>query len=174
MSVVVWLVDMSGVDGYRLTRGGFMRRVLRHKKLSLLGFVAVLALTGSAVAYFTGGGSGSGTAAVGTSGSVALTATVPAGILPGISEPVTFTAANATSSPIRVSNVHLVGVSVDSGHAACLTTDFTMPDVTEADQVAAGATAQTLSGLGTLSYANTAVSQDACKGATLTLTLTSS
>jgi hypothetical protein len=87
---------------------------------------------------------------------------------------VTFTAANPTNSGIEVSNVHLVGVSVDAGHAACVTDDFTMPDVTEADEVAAGATAETLSGLGTLSYADTAVNQDACQGATITLTLSSS
>jgi hypothetical protein len=151
-----------------------MRRIMRHKKWSLLAFVGVLAVTGSAVAFFTGGGSGLGTAAVGNGGAVVLTATVPGGITPGTSQPVSFAAANATSSGIAVTTVSLTGVSVDSAHAACVTADFSMPDVTEGpDQVAAGATAQPLSVGGTLSYADTAVDQDPCKGATITLTLTS-
>jgi len=48
-----------------------------------------------------------------------------------------------------------------------------MPDVTSNTVVSAGATGQALSGTGTLSYANTTSNQDACKGASLTLNLTS-
>jgi hypothetical protein len=49
-----------------------------------------------------------------------------------------------------------------------------MADVTENHQVPAEATAEALPTHGSLVYANTAVSQDNCKGATLTLTLSSS
>jgi hypothetical protein len=49
-----------------------------------------------------------------------------------------------------------------------------MADVTEAHEVPAGATVEPLPNNGSLVYANTAVSQDNCKGATLTLTLSSS
>lgn len=151
-----------------------MRKVWSHKKLSLLAFVGVLAATGLAVAYFTGGGTGSGTAAVGSGGAVTLTATVPDGITPGNSEPVSLFAANGTNAGIAITTVHLAGVTVDAGHSACVTDDFSMPDVTEApDEVLAGALAQPLSAGGTLSYADTAVNQDACKGATITLSLTS-
>ena len=48
-----------------------------------------------------------------------------------------------------------------------------MPDITETTSVAAGATAFALPTGGVLTYANTALNQDACKSATLTLTLTS-
>jgi len=152
-----------------------MRSLLTRKKaVAALGIVAALAITALAVAYWTGGGSGSGSAAVGTNGSVVLTGTVTPGSAPGTAEPVSFTAANASESPIQVTKVHLVGIAVDGANATCETADFTMADVTEAHQVPAGATAEPLPNEGSLVYANTAVSQDACKGATLTLTLSSS
>lgn len=151
-----------------------MRRFMSRKVVAVITVVGALALAVGAFAFFTGGGSGSGTAGVGTSGAVTLTATVPDGITPGNSEPVTFTAANATAAGIQVSNVHLVSVTADPGAVGCVTDDFSMADVTEADEVAAGATAQQLSQLGSLVYADTASNQDACKGATLTLALTSS
>jgi hypothetical protein len=152
-----------------------MRSLLTTKKaVAALGVVAVLAITAFAVAYWTGGGSGSGSAAVGTVGSVTLTGTVTPGSAPGTAEPVSFTAANASASPIKVTKVHLVSIAVDSEHSACVTADFSMADVSEAHEVPAGATVEPLPNNGSLVYANTAVSQDACKGATLTLTLSSS
>lgn len=153
-----------------------MSRFTQKRKRVVLGLVASMAVVGVAavaVAYWTGGGSGSGTADVGTSGSVTITGTVSSGIAPGTSRSVSFTAANATTSPIRVTTVHLDSVSVDAGHATCETDDFTMADVTENHQVPAGATVEPLPTNGSLVYANTAVNQDACKNATLTLTLSS-
>jgi hypothetical protein len=152
-----------------------MRKIImRHKWLTAVVTVAgALALAGGAFAFFSGSGGGSGTAAVGTSGTVVLTATVPAGITPGTSEPVSFTAANATGSGIFVSTVTLVSVTADLGHAACVTSDFSMANVTESHEVPANATAEALPTNGSLVYADTALNQDACKGATLTLTLSS-
>ena len=141
--------------------------------VALLGIV-VLAGAGAAIAYWSGSGTGTGTGTAGSGGTVTLTGTVAAGSAPGVSVPVTFKAANATTSPIRVSTVHLVNVTVDAGHSGCVTTDYTMPDVTQGFEVPAGATAAGLPTSGSLTYANSAVSQDACKGATLTLSLTSS
>ncbi len=69
--------------------------------------------------------------------------------------------------------MHLAGITVDGAHAACVTADFTMADVTENHQVPAEATTEVLPNNGSLVYANTSVSQDACKGATLTLTFSS-
>jgi hypothetical protein len=141
----------------------------QKKAAAALGVVAALVITAVAVAYWTGGGSGSGSAAVGTNGSVVLTGTVTPGSAPGTAEPVSFTAANASGSPIQVTKIHLVSIAVDSEHVACVTADFTMADVTENHQVPAGATVEALPTNGSLVYANTAVSQDNCKGATLTL-----
>jgi hypothetical protein len=151
-----------------------MRKIFTRKRLYLLSVVAVLAVAGTAIAYWTGGGTGSGTGTVGTNGAVVLTGTVAPGIAPGVGVAVSFTAANASTSPIQVTKVHLVSTAVDAGHVGCVTDDFSMPDVTEGQQVPAGATATVLTSNGTLAFANTAVSQDLCKGATLTLTLSSS
>ena len=151
-----------------------MRSPLKRKKLiALLGAVGVVAITAFAIAYWTGSGEGSGTAQVGDGGTIALTATVEAGIAPGTAEPVAFTAANETESPIQVGTVHLVGIAADGENDACETADFTMADVTENHSVPAEATAEALPTEGSLVYADTGVNQDACKGATLTLTLSS-
>jgi hypothetical protein len=138
----------------------------------LVGLTAV-AIAAVAVAFWSGTGTGTGTATVGESGAVTLTGTVAPGIAPGTAEAVAFTAANPSESPVQVGAVHLVGVAVDGAHAGCEVADFTMADVTENHQVPAEATVEALPDEGSLVYANTGVSQDACKGATLTLTLTS-
>lgn len=146
----------------------------KTRAVAAVGAVVAVAIAVAAVAYWTGGGSGTGSGEVGTVGSVTLTGTITPGSAPGTAEPVSFTAANPSESPIRVSTVHLVSIAVDDPHAACETADFTMADVSEDHQVPAEATAEALPNDGSLVYANTAVSQDACKGATLTLTLSSS
>jgi hypothetical protein len=148
--------------------------IIRKRALATLGGLAAVAIAVVAVAYWTGSGSGTGSGAVGTVGSVTLTGTVTPGSAPGTSEPVSFTAANPSESPIQVTKVHLVSVTADSEHAACKTADFTMADVTQNHEVPAEATIEALPNDGSLVYANTEVSQDACKGATLTLTLSSS
>jgi hypothetical protein len=149
------------------------RRFTLRQKVSAVVAVVMLVAAGGAYAYWTGGGSGSGSASVGTNGAVTLTAAVTAGIAPGTAVPVSFTAANATASPIEVTTLHLVSIVADAGPAACATGDFSMADVTEAHQVPANATAEALPTDGSLVYANTGVSQDACKDAVLTLTLSS-
>ena len=150
-----------------------LKGLMRRKRLGALAAVAAIAVAAGAYAYWTAPGSGSGSAGVGTNGSVTLSASVEAGIAPGTSKPVVFRATNATNSPIFVTTVHLAGVEVDSEHSDCETDDFTMSDVTEEQQVPASTTNHLLDDNGTLVYANTGVNQDACKGATLTLNLTS-
>lgn len=150
-----------------------MSRITKKSLLAALGTLAVVAIGGLAYAYWTGSGTGTGTGTVGTSGSVVLSGSVTSGIAPGTSEPVSLTAANSSSAATQVTTVHLVSIAADAGHGACATADFSMADVTENHQVPAGATADPLPSNGTLVYANTPISQDACKGATLTLTLSS-
>jgi hypothetical protein len=145
----------------------------KTRKVAAIGAVVAVAVAVAAVAYWSGSGSGTGSGDVGTSSSVTLTGTVAPGSAPGTAQSVSFTAANASKSPVRVSTVHLAGITVDGAHAACVTADFTMADVTENHQVPAEATTEVLPNNGSLAYANTSVSQDACKGATLTLTFSS-
>ncbi len=150
------------------------RFVNRKRAVAVLGGLAAVAIAAVAVAFWTGTGSGSGSGTVGASGTVTLVGTVAPGIAPGTAEPVALAASNATKSPIQVGAVELTGIEVDEAHETCVVADFTTAKVTENYEVLAEAAGEALPAEGSLVYANTGVSQDACKGATLTLTLASS
>jgi len=145
----------------------------KRRGLVALGIVASLVIAGSAIAYWTGSGSGGGEATVGSGNGVTLASTVTAEVVPGVATPVTFTSGNTGTSAVMVGTISLAGITADAGHSACDVADFSMADVPENHSVPAGATAEALPTDGSLVYANTGVNQDPCKGATLTLSLTS-
>jgi hypothetical protein len=141
-----------------------------NKKIALaVAAASIVAIGGgTAFAYWTTTGSGSGSATNGTAnGSLTLTAHFTDGLTPGATEAVNYTAANTGTSNLLVNNIHAV---VSTSDPACLASDFTVPDTASGVNVPAGATA-TAVGASTITFANTAVSQDACKGAVITLTL---
>jgi hypothetical protein len=151
----------------------FSFRSMSKKTAIVIGAgAAALALTGTAAfAYWTTTGGGSGTAnAASTNGSLVLTASGYEGISPGNSTIATITAANAGTTDLRVNTVHAV-VSTSSP-ATCLAEWFTIADLDASGvNVPKNATAQLL-GTQTLNFVQSAtVNQDACKGATITLTL---
>lgn len=151
-----------------------MRRFKSNKRVKLaLGVVVALAVAGGAFAYWTGTGSGTGTGTVAPGGNVTLTGTIAGGLAPGLNKAVALTATNATTSAIKVGTVHLDSVAVDAAHATCVVADFTMADVAEDQSIPAGSTNLAMTNSGSLVFANTAANQDACKSATLTLTLSS-
>jgi hypothetical protein len=150
-----------------------MLRFTRKRALSTLAIVGVLAVAGGAYAYFTSTGSGTGSATVGTTQAVTLHATVTGALYPGTSSPVAFTVDNPSNGSQRVGTIHLASVTTDVPHAACVVADFTMPDVVS-NQVFPKNNGQSVTVGGSLTMANTGVSQDACQGAPLTLNLTSS
>jgi hypothetical protein len=151
-----------------------MKKFFGKKRTLALAVVAVLAVAGAAIAYWSTTGSGSGSGSVASSnGTITLHGTINSALTPGGNSSVSFTADNAGSSSLQVGTVHMDSVSADSGHSSCVVADFTMPDVAENQTVAAGASGTALTSDGTLSMADTAVNQDACKGATLTLSLSS-
>ncbi len=145
--------------------------------MAALGCTVALAATGAAIAYFTSSGSGTGTAAVGSSSSVTLHATISSNLYPGSSSPVTFTVDNPSSGSQRVGTISLSSISVDAGHSGCSTTlgggnpDFAMAAVT-VNKVFGTGNGQSVTPSGTLTMNETGVNQDACQGATLTLNLT--
>jgi hypothetical protein len=151
-----------------------MSHLLRNKKITAMAVIGLLVVAAGAYAFWTAAGSGTASSTVAAGGTITLNGTFPSDIAPGLTRTVTFQATNATSSSIKVGTVHLVSVAADGAHSACVVGDFTMPDVVENEAVVAGATAVALSTTGTLTMANTALNQDACKSATLTLTLSSS
>ncbi len=148
----------------------------RKNALGAFGCVIALTATGAAIAYFTSSGSGTGTAAVGSSSAVTLHATISSSLYPGSSSPVTLTVDNPSSGSQRVGTVTLASISVDAGHSACSTTisggnpDFTMPAVA-VNKVFPSGNGQSVTPTGTLTMNETGVNQDACQGATLTLHL---
>ncbi len=140
--------------------------------------IVVLAAAGIAVAYFTSLGSGTGTAAVGSSSNVTLHGTVASALYPGTSSTVTFTVDNPSAGAELVNTIHLESITPDAGHSGCSTVitganpDFTMPDVV-ANQSFPNGNGQAVTATGTLTMHETGVNQNACQGATLTLNLTS-
>jgi hypothetical protein len=153
----------------------FRKALIKKRTVAVLGAVAVLAVAGIAIAYWTTTGSGSGSGAVATSnGTLVLHGTISGELSPGASSAVAYTADNANSSSEQVGTVKAV-VSIDEEHAnkGCLASDFTIADTAENQVIAAKASGVALAHAGSIAMADTAANQDACKGATISLALTS-
>lgn len=153
----------------------FRKAMIKKRTALILSAVAVLAVAGLAVAYWTTSGSGEGSGAVKSSnGTLVLHGTITNELTPGGSSPVAYTADNNNSSSEQVGTVHAV-VSIDEEHAnaGCKASDFTIADTAENQVIAAHATKVALGKEGTIEMADTADNQNACKGATISLALTS-
>jgi hypothetical protein len=148
------------------------------KKRAVLGTLGLLIVVAAAVAYFTTAGEGEGSATVGTSVPVEITAEVPTTLYPGTSSAVTFEVNNPSKGHQYVNTVSLEKVEAfeDPGHedplAGCKSAWFTMAPV-EAKQDVPGEATTTLSEEGELKFVNENESQDACKGAYLVATFIS-
>lgn len=135
----------------------------------------VVAGGGAAYAYWTTSGSGTGTGSVATTngtldlhGAIDTSGTV---LAPGNTVPVHFTADNNSTSNLQAGTIHAV---VSTSAANCQATWFSIPDTAENYVVDAGQSAVPLPTDGQLTFNDsTTVDQSACKGATITLTLTS-
>ncbi len=138
--------------------------------------LCVLGIAAAAYAYFTTTGSGTATATVGTSSAVTLKGTVTGNLYPGSSSPVSLTVDNPSTGKQRVGTISLEKITADAGHPSCSVVtsggnpDFTMADVVVNKTFAPGS-GQAVTPGGTLTMNDTGVNQDACQGATLTLTL---
>ena len=151
------------------------RKIVTKKRFVVLGAIAVLAVAGIAVAFWTASGSGSGTGKVATSnGTLSLSGTISNELSPGSTSPVTFTASNSGSSSLQVGTITSV-VSIDEAHAeaGCAASDFTINPTVENQTIAAGASNVALANDGSITMADTEVNQNACKGATVSLELSS-
>src|SRR6185437_3236144 len=145
------------------------RKLLKKRTAMVLGAVAVLAVAGIAIAYWTTSGSGSGSGAVAESNG-----TLANPLTPGGNSPVAFTADNSNASSEQVGTVKAV-VTIDEAHAeaGCKASDFTINDTVENQVIAAESSKVALEKEGSISMADTAANQDACKGATISLALSS-
>lgn len=153
-----------------------MNFLANKRVLTSLAGVGILAIAAGAYAYFTTTGSGTATATVGTSSAVTLKGTVTGNLYPGSSSPVSLTVDNPSSGKQRVGTISLEKITPDAGHASCSVVitggnpDFTMADVVVNKTYASG-NGQAVTPSGTLAMNDTGVNQDACQGATLTLSL---
>lgn len=151
-----------------------------------LGLLVLLAFAGGAIAYFTATGSGSSNVQAGTSQALTISAVIspPAGgLVPGGSPAgVQFSVSNPSSGNEHVGTVSLSGVKAYSdsartnditgtGAGQCDTSQFSMPAVTENQDVPSGST--TLSTNGSLSFRDSGSNQDVCKNAYLVASFTS-
>jgi hypothetical protein len=153
-----------------------MRGITKKQGLLALGCICALALAGVAYAYFTTTGSGTVTASVGTGSAVTLKGTVTGNLYPGSASPVSLTVDNPSSAKQRVGTISLEKITADAGHSSCSVVitggnpDFAMADVVVNKTYGPG-NGQAVTPSGSLTMNDTGVSQDACQGATLTLTV---
>jgi hypothetical protein len=152
------------------------RKVLKKKRnVAALSVVAVLALAGMAFAFWTTTGSGSGSGSVATgNGTLTLHGTITSELTPGGSSAVTFKADNTNSSSEEVGTVHAV-VSIDATHATagCKASDFTIGDTVEEQVIPAKTSGVALAHNGSIAMTDSTENQNACKGAEISLALTS-
>jgi hypothetical protein len=149
-----------------------MRTVSSKKLIAAIGSAAVLvAGSGVAYAYWTTTGAGTSTAvAKATNGTLVLKASGWTDIAPGTAKEVSFTASNASQTDLRLGTITSVVTTSDAG---CLPADFTIAAVPANQTILAGAVDAAVTAKGSLVFANSALSQDACKNAVITLTLSS-
>lgn len=150
-----------------------MRKISKKSKVAAVAASVSLMAVGGGAAYAywstTGTGSGSAVTSQGTV-PVVLHAMFVQGLAPGGQEDVVYTADNPNSSSTTVGSL---ASTVTTSNAGCLPAWFVSTPPTSTTSVAPNSTKTSL-GTGSLSFTDDpAVNQDACKGATITLTVTS-
>lgn len=141
------------------------------RKTTVIASFLVLAVAGAAFAYWTAGGTGTGTAPTGTT--LALTAnqtTVLTPMYPGdTAQTISGTFTNPNTGPTYVTSVTAAITGVSGGAGACSAADYTLasPVMAVGSEVAVG-TGGSWTGA-TIKFNNTGANQDGCKGATVAL-----
>jgi hypothetical protein len=151
------------------------RNLVTKKRALVLGVVAALAVAGIAAAYWTTTGSGEGSGKVAASnGTLALHGSISNELTPGASSPVTFSADNSGTSSLQVGTVS-AKVVIDESHATagCKASDFTISPTAENQVIAKESSGVALAHNGSISMTDSGENQDACKGASITLELSS-
>lgn len=149
-----------------------MRKMTKKSKAAAVAAsVALVAVGGGAAyAYWTTTGSGSGSGANSTGGgTVVLHAAFATGLAPGNSETVLYTADNASTTSTVVG---ALSAAVTTSDSACLPGWFTVTAGTTNSTVPAGTSGVSV-GSGTLTFLDSAANQEACKGAVVTVSVTS-
>ncbi len=144
------------------------------RKTTVIASFLVLAVAGAAYAYWTAGGSGTGTAETGES--VPLTVnqvTVLDPMYPGdTAQTISGTFTNTNEGPVYVTSVTASIASVTDGDGACSAADYLLGNevMTVGAEVPVG-TGGAWTGA-TLQFNNTGANQDGCQNATVNLAYT--
>ncbi|MGN8132507.1 hypothetical protein [Paenarthrobacter sp. 22069] len=153
-----------------------MRQMTKKNKIAAVAASAALVAVGGGAAYAywstTGSGSGSAAAAAGTS-PVAINVTIDSGDMTpgGPVKTITYTAKNPNSGSTQVTLTD-PQVTFDTAHSGCSAAWFTATLPSPAGPTTVpGNNVTTALGTGTLTFSDSAASQDACKGATITVTV---
>jgi hypothetical protein len=151
---------------------------MTKKRGAIVGVLAILAIGGVALAYWTAGGSGTGTASV-ANGQTALTVnqtTVLTAMFPGdTAQTISGNFDNTNSGPVYVGTVTVSIASVTKATGApagtCDATDFTLANaaMTVAAEIPTGTAKGAWTGATIHFNDKTTTNQDACKGATVNL-----
>lgn len=156
------------------------RRARRRAALVLVPTVAGVFVAGTAFAFWTTSGNGTGTGTAGQNTIVTVNGvSTPSNLTPGgAAQAITFSVSNPGTSLQRVSGVTVAVDTVTKASNApagvCLPADFIVhqPDPINED-IGAGVTKTYGSSQNASIYMNnTSVNQDGCKGATINLTFT--
>ena len=153
---------------------------LSRRRATAIGVLFALAVAGAAIAYWTAGGSGTGsaTAASGVSGLTANQTTVLTPMYPGdTAQTLSGNFTNANDGPTYVTSVTVSIASVTKAASApagtCDASDFTLANTTMPvnSEIPKGNGVGAFTGA-TIQFNNKASNQDACKGATVNLAYT--
>ena len=153
--------------------------LLSKRRSLVLAVSAVLILSAGAYAYWTAGGSGTGSGAAGTTAALTVNqSTSLTAMYPGdTAQTISGTFGNTNSGPIHVTTVTaaISGVAKAGGAPAgtCDATDFTLANaaMTVNAEVAVGDPVGAWTGA-TIKFNNKGSNQDACKLATVSLSYT--
>jgi len=158
-----------------------MRKPTKKTTAIMIAAVTVLAGGGAAFAYWTAGGSGTGTATTssGSTGVTAVQTSTVTAMQPGdTAQTLAGNFNNPNTNPVYVTSVTASIASVTKAGGApagnCETTDYTLatPVMTVGAEVAPGSAKGAWTGA-TIKFNNKAgANQDGCKGATVNLTYT--
>lgn len=144
-----------------------------NKKVVAIAAAGLLtvATAGTAYAYWTTTGAGSGTATnAGSNGTLVLHANFAAGLSPNNAETVTYTADNGGSSDLFLTSIT---PTVTTSIPGCSPAWFTITDQSVTPRTVAHGASGVPVGSATLSFVDSGTNQDSCKNAVITVTLAS-
>lgn len=146
-------------------------RISKKLTAGLATGIAALSIATGAFAYFTADGKGAGSALVGSDKGLTITAAQDVqGLYPGRSVDVSYTVHNDSEDTAVYVGALYSTIEIDQApeHAGCSADDFSFATAGVNAEIAATGN---YSGSGELTMKETGLNQDACKGATVTVNL---